>query len=470
MRSVITAAQAAEIDSLAREAVETLMERAGLAVAIKAGAMGAGYGRNVIVLCGPGNNGGDGYVAARYLLSRGASVRALALAEPRSQAGKWAAHLARSAGVEIQPWREPGPADSDALIVDALFGAGFRGELPDAVHPWVEAGSATLAVDMASGLDASTGLAPDPSFRAHATVTFHALKVGHLIQEGPRLSGDVEVADIGLAGGAAEFLVCDESDAPRPMRVRDAHKWSAGSVLVIGGSPGLGGAPGLAALTALRAGAGAVMIAVPGGLSTFVDRPELMTARVGDSVRFAPEDAVEILEIAERFDVLAVGPGLGPDQTGIVETILDRCNKPVILDADGINAMTELDVLTRRRASTILTPHAGEFRRLTTVDASYLSAASLAQQTGAVVLLKGAPTFVAGEELWAVTSGGPELATVGTGDVLTGFVAALIARGLPPEVAARSGAYWHGVAGRKLGSRGTVTADLLASEVRAWAG
>ena len=173
-----------------------------------------------------------------------------------------------------------------------------------------------------------------------------------------------------------------------------------------------------------------------------------------------------MLEYASRFDVLALGPGLGSDMEGFVRILLERWNGPVVLDADGINALPNPDALRNRAAPTVITPHAGEFHRLTSGPAGYVEATSLAKETGATVVLKGNPTFVAGDELWMVDTGGPELATIGTGDVLTGIVAAFISAGLPPEVAARSAAYWHGETGATLARRETVTAATLVEEVR----
>ncbi|MBU1866833.1 MAG: NAD(P)H-hydrate dehydratase, partial [Actinobacteria bacterium] len=177
-----------------------------------------------------------------------------------------------------------------------------------------------------------------------------------------------------------------------------------------------------------------------------------------------------ILEAAVRFDVIALGPGLGtgPGAAALVAGIAAGWRKPLVVDADGINAMT-FEVLAARTAPTVITPHYGEFRRLTGEEPGWEAAAAVSAKTGAVVLLKGGPTFVTGAEVWAVTSGGPELATVGTGDVLTGMVAALIAQGLDPETAARSAAHRHGLAGAALHRHATVTATGLMSVIGEWA-
>jgi len=465
VKPVITPDESARLDALAADSVDVLMDRAGFAVAVAAADMGAGYGTRVIVLCGPGNNGGDGYVAARYLRQRGVDVSIRSLVYPKGEdsPARRAASTAAAAGVPIEPLAGPEEAD---LVIDAVFGAGFHGVLEGDTAAWAEADRHVLSVDLPSGLNGTLGTTAGPCFRAERTVTFHALKTGHLLADGPAYSGRVDVVDIGLPDGEAELVLCEEVDAPRPPRARDAHKWSAGSVLIVGGSTGLTGAPLLAAIAALNSGAGAVKLACPGRLELFyATHPEIMTVGVGGGDRFDPADVAEVLDLAGRFDVVVVGPGLGPDQEKFIDGLLEGVNANLLIDADGLNAIRNIESMAARSGETILTPHAGEFRRLTDAGPSLRSVAGLAAAVSATVLLKGPTSLVFGAERWAVTSGGPELATVGTGDVLAGSVAALWARGLDPEVAARSGAYWHGRAGRDLAALGTVTADALATHI-----
>ena len=265
MQPVITPAESSRLDAVSADPVEVLMDRAGLGVALAAAEMGGGYGSRVTVLAGTGNNGGDGYVTARYLTRRGAAVTVEALGLPRdaSSAAGLAAAAAKAAGVRIVPLGEPTPCD---LLVDALFGAGFRGELASDVALWTDLDTPTLSVDVPSGLHAGSGLVEGAAFTADRTVTFQALKTGHLLGEGPDRSGRITVVDIGLIGIRPELLLCEGEDAPVPRRGRDAHKWSAGSVVVVGGSPGITGAAMLTATAALHGGAGAATIACPGGL------------------------------------------------------------------------------------------------------------------------------------------------------------------------------------------------------------
>ena len=447
-----------------------LMDRAGLGVALAAARLGAGYGTRVLVLAGPGNNGGDGYVAARYLRRRGVAVEVRSLGSPRDEdsPARRAAGAAAASGVPIRALAEPEDCD---LVIDALFGAGFHGALRHPVTAWTRHGAPVLAVDLPSGVDGGDGSVAGEAFTALRTVTFHALKAAHVLGEGPDRSGPVEVVDIGLRGERPELLLCEDGDAPAPARPRTAHKWSSGAVLVVGGSPGIAGAPMLAGKAALEFGAGYVRVALPGALrERAAGDPSLTTAGIGSGSEFAPGAADEILRAADRFDVLALGPGLGAGDGGgpLVADLLQRWDRPLVLDADGINAATA-EGLAARRAPTVVTPHAGEFRRLAGEDPTHEAAARLAAGTGAVVVLKGNPTIVAGSQRWVVASGGPELATLGTGDVLTGMVAALVARGLDPETAARSAAHRHGRAGEALSRRTTVTASRLAGEIGRWA-
>ncbi len=489
MKPVITPAESQRLDELAADGIDLLMERAGHGVARAAIDMGIGYGDRVTILAGKGNNGGDGYVAARALLRRGVQVTVVAFGSPRAgTAAERARYAARRAGVRIVA----GDADGDGagvapggrwsserhrprLVIDAVFGAGFRGSLPDDVAAWTTHPSPVLAVDLPSGLDAASGTTAGPVFHATRSVTFHALKTGHLLNDGPDVCGVVQVVDIGLTGERPAVLVCEESDAPRPDRPRTAHKWSAGSVAVVGGSPGLTGAPLLTARSALHSGAGAVTIMCPAALQHVyaVQAPGLMTRGVGSGERFTVDDVDDVVRASARFDVLVVGPGLGLETGGFVARLLAERSGRIVIDADGLNAIAEGsiggdDALTRRTEPTLITPHGGEFTRLTGTEPGLDAARRLAVGSGVTVLLKGAPTYVAaadGSEPWAVTSGGPELATIGTGDVLGGMIGALWSRGLDAPVAARSAAYWHGRAAAALSADGAVTAEALAGFV-----
>lgn len=444
------------------------MDRAGLAVALAAIEIGVGYGSRVVVLAGSGNNGGDGYVAAHYLSNRGVDVTVLAFAPPAGDLSRAAADRAERSGVKLRRWSE-GPTDSD-LLVDALFGVGFHGRLHERIVPWTQTDSPVLAVDIASGLDASTGIADGPAFRADRTVTFHAPKVGHLVGVGPELTGRLTVADIGLTGGEARFWLAEEADASRPGRRSDAHKWSVGSVMVIGGSAGMTGAGYLAAEAALQYGAGAVAVAVNrGNHSDYARFPGLLRPMLGQADQWTGVDVGPVLEAASRFDVLVLGPGLEQCDEFVAQ-ILERRGGPVLLDGGGLRIPHVIEALARRNGETLVTPHAGEFTAMTNETGTYDSAARLAKETETTVLLKGSPTFVAaspkdGSRLVAINTPGPELATIGTGDVLAGMCAAAWAFGVNASDAARSAAYWHGIAGAELAKKTTVTAPGLLGEM-----
>ena len=455
MRPVITPSEAGRLDQSSTLPIDVLMERAGRAVALTAAGMGARYGTKVTVLAGPGNNGGDGYVAARLLRERGAGVEVLALADPGTEPARNARTKAQAAGVPIFSLRSPYRTD---LVIDALFGGGSRSGLPDAVNDWIDSSPAVLAVDVPTGLDPASGAVPEKAFRATRTVTFHALKVGHVIGSGPDLCGDLTVADIGLQGGDPELLVTEEVDAPRPVRSRTAHKWSAGSVLIVGGGPGMTGAAVLAGKAALGFGAGAVGLAVP------EEAADVAAAAAPELLHYSIDD------LPMRYDVLVIGPGLGTERADLAAKILSTWQGPMVIDADALAAIA-LDPAVDGQADgpksrAVITPHAGEFERLTGRPPSYSGARELANRIGATVLLKGNPTFVTdGGVPWLVNTGGPELATIGTGDVLAGMTAALLAGGHDPVVAARGAAYWHGRAGADLARSRVVTALRLVEEI-----
>ena len=466
MRPVISVEEMQRVDAEASVPVDALMDAAGYGVAIVAAEMGATYGATVHILCGSGNNGGDGYVAAKYLQRRGARVVVHYLGFPSadSPVGR-AFDAAASAGVRFAPMSAVEPAD---LIIDALFGTGFHGSLPPEAAAWTSTGSPVLSVDVPSGLIGDTGLAEGPVFRAVRTVTFHARKPCHVLGIGPDVCGDVVVLDIGLEGGHPVMGIVDDSDIRIAQRTRTQHKWSAGAVATVGGMPGFTGAALLAARTALRSGAGVSSILTTAATAGIYESlaPEITAIQASETASWKDHSS-EVLGLLGRYDVLVVGPGLEPAPPAFVDRLLAGFDRAMVVDAGALGAIQRLDTVLERTAPTVLTPHAGEFRRLTGMDPDHDAAMRLADATGAVVLLKGNPTFVAGLELAVVDSGGPELATIGTGDVLAGVIAALLADGIDAESAARIGAYVHGVAGARLAKSGAVVAPDLVTEVGA---
>lgn len=445
MLPVLTPAEMAEVDRAAPEPFEVLVRRAAGAVERAAlGLLGGAYGRRVVVVAGPGHNGDDGRLAADLLARRGVRVRVVDVGD----------------GPRVLP-----AAD---LVIDAAFGTGFRGtfDAPDTD------GAPVLAVDIPSGLDGLTGAASGRPARAAATVTFAALKPGLLLGDGPQHAGEVLIADIGLDVGRATTFLVDDADvlAWVPQRRADDHKWRH-AVWVVGGSPGMLGAPTMSTTAAFRAGAGYVRLSVPG-----VDRLDAPLESVVVEVPAAGWDT-PVVDEAHRFRALAVGPGLGrsPEAAASVRAVLAAVDVPVVLDGDALWSLgTDAAViLGARSAPTVLTPHDGEYERLVGAPPGVdrvASARDLSRSTGAVVLLKGPTTVVADPDgtAYLVRSGDARLATAGTGDVLTGVVAAFLACGATPARAAAAAAHLHGRAASCCPARGAVAADVAAALPDAW--
>lgn len=428
-----------------------VMERAGTAVALAVVRHGAAYASRVEVLAGPGNNGGDGYVAARILSRRGVAVTLRRLGEPRTEAAKRAADSAIAAGVRIADISKPVPCD---VIVDAVFGGGGRHDLPPEVVAWMDTPAPVIAVDFPTGLDPDTGIAGQNVFRAAETVTFSSLKTGHVSEDGPDKCGKVTVVDIGLPAGRPSAFVAEEADALRPGRARRAHKWSAGAVLVVGGSSGMVGAAAMAARAALEFGAGTVYLASPDPDAAHAVAPQI------------PSLSIDAPPSLDKFDVVVAGPGLRSSELDRLRPFLAAPR--LVLDAGALEpAMVE--AARSNGSEVVVTPHAGEFKRLAGTGPGRFSTRSYAGRTGTVVVSKGNPTTVTDGSLPVLVRTGPSsLATIGTGDVLSGMIGALWARGAEPMEAAISGAYWHGVAAQASDDR-TLTAERLLDHIGEWA-
>lgn len=487
---------AAEMQALDRQteargtSVATLMERAGFAVARAAiGLSGGAYGRRAVVVCGKGNNGGDGLVAARHLARRGLRVEVILLDEPSP--GAPANMLDRLRAEGIAPRRFDGRAlgravDRSHVAVDALFGTGFRGAVEgphaQAIETLARGGPPVLAVDIPSGVEGDTGAVRGPAVTADLTVTFGAPKVGTVLFPGADHVGDLRVADIGfppdlIRGEALLVQAGDVAELLLP-READTHKRATGVVLVVGGSGRMTGAPRLVAEGAYRMGAGLVTMAVPEGILPAVQAglPEATFLPLPDGPAGTVAESGADIDLSP-FDAVALGPGLSTDgeASAFVRRLLARSTVPVVVDADAINAFAgRPGDLARREAEAVVTPHTGEFARLFGMAASEVIedrlglARKAAAESRAVVLLKGSRTVVASPEgeVRVNPTGTSALATGGTGDVLTGAVAACLARGLAPLDAATAAAFVHGLAGRTAGERmgeGTMAGDVAKS-------
>jgi ADP-dependent NAD(P)H-hydrate dehydratase / NAD(P)H-hydrate epimerase len=390
--------------------VDAMMERAGRAVA-EAVLERYPSARTIACVCGGGANGGDGRIAARILREAG-----------------------RAAREEL--------VDGADLVVDALFGTGFHGEPRPEAAAVVErmngAGAPVVAVDVPSGVDASTGEVAAAAVRAELTVTMHAPKVGLVVAPGRFHAGEVVAADIGIEHAETRHqLVTDEILDLVPRRQEGDNKYTAGAVLVVGGAPGLTGAACLAAEAAFRADAGYVAVAVPEASLPVLE------LRLLEAVK-RPLGWID--EVLPRMRALALGPGLGrgDEERALVRRLLEETSLPAVVDADGLYELEPFE----RDAPTVLTPHEGELARLLGEESKWVAAHRLealrrgVERFGCVVLLKGADTLVGapGEGVLVRSANAPGLATAGTGDVLTGIVAAFLAKGMDAGLAAAAAA------------------------------
>jgi hydroxyethylthiazole kinase-like uncharacterized protein yjeF len=442
-----------------------LMERAGAEMARVALEIYAP--ERALVVAGGGNNGGDGFVVARELHRTGVDVAVLPTNDEYE--GDPATNLTILRNLAV---RFVGPDDLDAeldrtdLVIDALLGTGFSGEVREREARLIEgingSSAPVLAVDVPSGVDGATGEVQGAAVRADVTVCAHAAKVGCVISPGRERAGEVVAVDIGIPPEAdvESSLVWTDADSLRgriPRTAEPAHKYSAGALLVVAGSRQTTGAPVMVVRGAERTGCGIVFLATSEGSAPSVDL-ELTEALVhgvpeGEEGYMTAAALEEILELAGRTSALVVGPGMGVGEEGrrLVEGILREVDSPVLLDADALTNLAGTEALAERSAPTVITPHAGELGRLLETGAKEVSAhrlrsaRSAAEEYGCCVLLKGSDTLVACDEKVAVNSTGDvALATAGTGDVLSGVIGALLSRGMDAYEAARAGAWVHG--------------------------
>ena len=467
-------------------------------------AVGRVEGKQIVVVCGKGNNGGDGFVIARHLVNRCATVTVLLLARASAVRNDAAANLkilqtlrsTASGSLTIREYtssfRVPSSVRPD-IIIDAIFGTGFEGA-PAGIYKsaisWINTQRAFVAaVDIPSGVHGGTGEVRGVAVRADLTVTMGAAKIGHFLGKGRDQSGHVAVVDIGVAyirvpGDARPVTLVEEKDIARilPRRPRDAHKYSVGKVFILGGSRQFTGAPALAALAALRSGAGAVVLGVPSSIhGVLAKKLSEVILQPLDETENGTVSATASEVIASRLswaDVVVLGPGLGrnPETDRLILDVYRSCERPMLVDADGLNALAAFPKSRRRRvAPTILTPHSGEMARLLgrsseDVERDRLEVAhEAARKFSSVVVLKGAPTITAspaGSGIRVVNStGNPGMATIGMGDVLAGLIAGLVAQGLSPFEGAYAGVFVHGRAGdfaaQRLGERSLLASDVL---------
>jgi NAD(P)H-hydrate epimerase len=459
-----------------------LMEAAGRALA--EAVAGLAPDGPIRVVCGKGNNGGDGFVAARLLREMGFAVDVLLLWPGEELRGDAAVNYERSGGDFVEGDIE-GRLVGSGAIVDAIFGTGFEGEPREPAAGAIRAINASaapvVACDIPSGVDAATGEVAGEAVCADLTITFHAAKTGQRIAPGKWHAGELRVAAIGIPAGAPGGFAGEIDSAVldlAPRRGARSTKFSSGQVTVAGGSRGLTGAVRMASLAAIRAGAGYATVAVPADLELVFElaQPEVMSVGCpGGDGCLVPASAKAVLRTFERAAGGVFGPGLGrdPGSFELAREVIGRIEAPLVIDADGLNAFAgRLGDLGAREAPTILTPHAGELGRLLErssgeIDAHRLAAAhEAAEAARAVVVLKGDDTIVTdGSRVAVNVTSAPALATAGSGDVLSGMTAALLARGLEPFAAACAAVVAHSRAGLLATSRVGAAESVIASDV-----
>lgn len=506
---LVTTAQMREMD---RATIEdyglpgiVLMENAGRAVAEAAARLLPKSGGRVLVLAGKGNNGGDGFVAARHLAGQGLEVAVMLFCATADLQGDAATNCQYALRIGLTVVEEPddetltGALELADVVIDALLGTGVRGEvtgrLREVIELLDECGAPVVAVDLPSGLDADTGAVLGAAVQADATVTFGFAKQGLVQYPGKAYCGELQVVDIGLPPALGEqpainTYLTEASDCELflPDRRPDAHKGDAGRVLVIAGSPGFTGAAVLAGNGAARAGAGLVTVGVPQLLQPVVAAKltEAMTLGLpATPVGTLGPDALPVIrDWAGRVDAVALGPGLSqqPGVAELVVAVVEQLPVPLVVDADGLNALGGRTAVLRDRAvETVVTPHPGELSRLLGISIGQIqadrlvAARSAAIELDCVVVLKGAATVVADPsgEAWINPTGNPGMASGGMGDVLTGIIAGLVAGDCGGLQAAVAGVYLHGLAAdlaaADLGRRGILASDLLERLPRAYA-
>lgn len=483
-----------------------LMENAGLAVVHKIAEIFENNlaGKRIMVFCGKGNNGGDGMVIARHLINKGVEVKVYLLSSPAEIKGDAAVNLTilQSMGAKIYPIIN----DKDLhrveismmyadLIVDAIFGTGFKGEPKGLIAKIIklinDSKKLILSVDVPSGLDVDTGKVSGDCINADLTITFGLAKIGLFMEPGCRYCGKVEIADISLplqllnSNTISRQLITSQwVKSKLYKRDCDTHKGTYGHVLVLGGSPGMTGAVYLAAAGALRTGAGLVTAAVPRSLNPILEQKltEAMTRPLPESEKgLLGRDSLEpILDMAEKADTIVIGPGMGISAEGetLLKELLPQLKIPVILDADGLNLFSKItmgskEFLKQIKTNMIFTPHPGEMARLCRTDSHEIQkdrlviAENYAKHWGVTLVLKGSKTIVASPKgkTYLNINGNPGMATGGTGDVLAGIIGALLGQKLDMETAAAVGVFLHGYAGdkaaEKLGEYSLTAMDII---------
>jgi ADP-dependent NAD(P)H-hydrate dehydratase / NAD(P)H-hydrate epimerase len=502
---LVTASEMKEMDRLAIERIgmpgTVLMENAASgACRIFLDHFNPGCGSQIVIFCGKGNNGGDGFAMARRLLGAGMQVVVICLAETSQITGDARINLEiiERMGLAIIP--APAPAELSGCkehirecdyIIDGIFGTGLNSDVKgiylEAIQMINASGKQVMSIDIPSGLNTDNGRIMGAAVKADLTVTFGFAKLGQLLFPGADLVGRLSVIDIGIPDMAAGMVksghVITEPDDFIDLlqeEKRDTHKGDRGHLLILAGSTGKTGAAVMTALGALRAGAGLVTVGTPASLNNILEikLTEAMTAPLPETTdgTLSIRAKDRILRLAEGKSAIAIGPGLStnPETTRLVREIATECDLPMVIDADGLNALAEApEVFNKLNGKKILTPHPGEMGRLTGIKGKDIqldrigTAVRFIEQYKCCLVLKGARTVISapGEKVYLNPTGNPALSSGGSGDVLTGIISGLLTRGTPAIKAAVAGAYLHGLAAdllaEKMGEEGILASELL---------
>lgn len=502
---VVTPVQMREIDSYTISSMgipgTVLMENAALRVVdeiIKD--LGNVKAKNICLFAGKGNNGGDAFAVARHLYNKGAKVTVFVLANKKDITGDARTNLdiLEKMGVDTVEVLDTGKLndmesilDRAELIVDGIFGTGLKGSvkgfLEEVIRLINNKNAAVLAVDIPSGINGETGEILGTCIKAYKTVTFGFPKLGHFLHPGCEYTGKLIVADISIPESAAQkfginHFIMDEATLKSlmPQRRRNSNKGDYGKIFVITGSRGMTGAGYLAGAAALRTGAGLVYLGVPSSLVSVYDSNliEAVTIPLEDkNLGYLSKECIpQVIKQLEGMDAVAIGPGISTkgDAADVVYNIVKNCSVPMVIDADGINAISkDVSILRQCKAKVVLTPHPGEMARLlgTCIKDVQKDRVNIARdfsaKWGVVTVLKGSRTIVAAPDgrVYINLSGNSGMATGGTGDVLTGIIAGLIGQGLEPVEASIAGVYLHGLSGDSVanikGEHGLIAGDLV---------
>lgn len=454
-------------------------------------------GNRVVVICGKGNNGGDGFVVARYLKEDGAYAEVLLLCKKDAPKGDAAVNLEKAEKIDI-PIKEVLSSeqfhipDDTWIVVDAIFGTGFSGNIYPPYDMIIDkindSGIPVVAIDCPSGLDSATGKVSTPTVKADLTVTFGLPKIGQVFYPGKSHCGSLEVVDIGFPAGLDDdinthLVTKDDACLLLPARKPDAHKGDYGKLFVLAGSTGLTGAASMASMAALKCGTGLVILGCPSSLNPILEAKltEVMTKPLPDVRKrgcLALRGMGEIRQQIDWANSVAIGPGIGThhETAELIRRLARQVEKPMVIDADGLNNLAkDTEALKQHKGPLVISPHPGEFSRLSGIEIDKIAdkqielAASFASEYNLTIILKGAPSIIV-EPSGVVhinSSGNEGMATAGSGDVLTGLIGGFLAQKMSSEKAAVLATYIHGLAGdlaaEIYGNRGMVAEDILDS-------